>query len=262
MKAQIAKMQYPSFYVDDSSCEIAGTKHVILAAVAFPDEDKAIEAWLRKKQEFGISPYTEVKWNDSSVSLECRRDFVPLVNSSIGIVVIDDSDKQSATERLCSQIWHFCNEETKGGFRLRFDKNIVEDRDRLQNYLRALYPPCVGMSQHDSAHEQLLQYADFLAGAIKLKVDFGLGTRDPNRKITVSGEDPGSRVQMEQSAYFFGTLRYCLWGRILDCGDGVNTYEPRKSVLGRGLLIHSSATVQDLNTATTFIDGDYMGCLH
>ena len=90
----------------------------------------------------------------------------------------------------------------------------------------------------------LVQYADFLAGAIKLKIDFGLGTRDPNIKVTVDGENPGSREEMEQSFYFFGALRYCLWGNVHDFGDGVNNYDPRKMVMGRGLVVISPRGVR------------------
>lgn len=118
------------------------------------------------------------------------------------------------------------------------------------------------MSEHDSDYEALVQYADFLAGAIKLKIDFGLGTRDPNIKVAVSGEDPGSTKEMEQSFYFFAALRYCLWGRVHDFGDGVNNYHPRKMVLGRGLVVSSSAGRQAIDRAVSFIDGDYMGCIH
>jgi hypothetical protein len=253
---------YPTFYVDDSACDIAGKKHVILAALTFPDEEKAIADWLAKKQEFKIYPYDEVKWNDKSLPLEQRRAFVPLLNRAIGIVVLDGSTKQSAAERLCTQVWQYCHEEKKDGFRLRFDKDIVEDRQALKGHLRGFYPPCVGLSEHDSDHEQLIQYADFLAGAIKLKIDFGLGTRDPNVKVKVDGESPGSREEVELSFYFFATLRYCLWGHVRDFGDGVNTHDPRKMVMGRGFVVSSSAGAELVDKAISFIDGDYMGCIH
>jgi hypothetical protein len=254
--------EYPTFYVDDSLCEIDGQRHFILAALAFSNEDKAIADWLSKKREYGLHPYAEVKWNDRSIPLEQRRAFVPLLNGGVGIVAIDDSTKQLAAERLCTQVWQYCHDEKKAGFRLRFDKDIIEDRRRLMTHLHGLYPPCVGLSEHDSACEQLVQCADFLAGAIKLKIDFGLGTRDPNVKVTVDGEDPGSRKEMELSFYFFATLRYCLWGHIHDFGDGVNTFHPIKSVMGRGVVISSSASQGLLDKAIAFVDGDYMGCIH
>ena len=212
--------------------------------MTFPDEHKAIADWLGKKQEFRLHPYDEVKWNDRAIPLEQRRAFVPLLNNATGIVVIDDSTKQAAAERLCTQVWQYCHNEKKDGFRIRFDKNIIEDRQRLKGHLRSFYPPCVGLSEHDSDYEVLVQYADFLTGAIKLKIDFGLGTRDPNIKVTVDGENPGSREEMEQSFYFFGALRYCLWGNVHDFGDGVNNYDPRKMVMGRGLVVSSPRGVR------------------
>ena len=140
--------RFPTFYVDDSACDIAGKKHVILSALTFPDEQKAIADWLAKKQEFRLHPHDEVKWNDrwndSSIPLEQRRTFVPLLNNGIGIVVLDDSSKQAAAERLCTQVWQYCHEERTDGFRLRFDKDIIEDRRRLKNHLSGFYPPVSG----------------------------------------------------------------------------------------------------------------------
>jgi hypothetical protein len=252
--------EYPTFYVDDSACEIDSKKHVILAALTFPDEAKIIGSWLDKKRECQLRSYDEIKWNDKSIPLEHRRAFVPLLNNSLGIVVIDDRGKQAAAERLSTQVWQYCHDEGKRGFRLRFDRDIVEDQKRLKKHLLGLYPPCVGLSEHDSDVEQLIQCADFLAGVIKLKLDFGLGKRDPNSKIVVTGE-VGEREEMEQSFYFFAALRYCLWGRVHDFGDDLSPY-PKKLVMDRGIVIASSASSSTVAKAVTFIDGDYMGCIH
>jgi hypothetical protein len=185
-----------------------------------------------------------------------------LLNKGVGIVVIDDSNKQAAAELLCTQVWRYCHEEEKAGFRLRFDKDIIEDRKRLADHLRGLYPPCVGLSEHDSECEQLVQCADFLAGAIRLKVDFGLGRRDPNTKVTVDGDAQDSKEEIELSFYFFAALRYCLWGRVRDVGDEPNVPYPTKSVLGQGFVINSSLPRDLLDKAVSFVDGDYMGCIH
>jgi hypothetical protein len=234
---------------------------VILAALAFPDEEDAIAAWLDKKQECNLRPYDEVKWNNRLIPMQRRREFVALLNPGTGIIVIDDRGKQAAAERLCTQVWQYCHDEKKSGFRLRFDKDIVEDRNRLKIHLRGFYPPCVGLSEHDSEGEQLIQCADLLAGAIKLKLDFGLGKRDPNSKIVVAEEGGQGQVEMEQSFYFFATLRYCLWGRVQDFGDEL-TPHPRKMVMDRGVVIVSTASSSTLKKAVSFIDGDYMGCIH
>ncbi len=262
MDEGVSAARFPTFYVDDSACDIAGAKHIILSALTFPDEQKAIADWLAKKQEFGLYPYDEVKWNDRASPLELRTAFVPLLNNGIGIIVLDDSTKQSAAERLCSQIWQYCHDEKLEGFRLRFDKDIIGDQRRLKDHLKGFYPPCVGLSEHDSECEQLVQYADFLAGAIKLKIDFGLGNRDPRRRIAVASENSRPRKEMELSFYFFAALHYCLWGRIVDFGDGVSTNDPRKMVIGRGLIVNSSAEREIVDSAISFIDGDYMGCIH
>jgi hypothetical protein len=256
--------KFPTFYIDDSACEIAGKKHVILAALSFADEERAINSWLCKKRELGLDAADEVKWNSMSIPIEQRREFVPLLNEGVGIVVVDDSSRQRAAERLCTQIGHYCREQDKAGFRLRFDKDIVENRNRLRGHLRSFGPPCVGLTEHNSEFEQLVQAADFLAGAIKLKVGFGLGIRNPNAKLLVDSEfQGGPKEEWEQGFYFSAALRYCLWGTVRDTGKGMeDTYHPEKSVLGRGLVISSTVPQAFLDKAVRFIDGDFMGCLH
>ncbi len=61
--------EYPTFYVDDSACEIDSKKHVILAALTFPDEAKSIASWLDKKRECRLHSYDEIKWNNKSIPL-------------------------------------------------------------------------------------------------------------------------------------------------------------------------------------------------
>jgi hypothetical protein len=258
---ETSSAEYPTFYVDDSACEIDGRKHVILAAIAFTNDAEAIANWFDKKREHQMHPFDEIKWNNKSIRLEDRRAFVPLLNNGLGIVVVDDGGKQAAAERLSTQVWQYCHDQGKNGFRLRFDRDIVEDRKRLKAHLGGLYPPCVGLSEHDSEVEQLIQYADFLAGTIKLKLDFGLGNRDPNSKIVIAGEGGGPNVEMEQSFYFFAALRYCLWGRVHDFGDDLIPY-PKKMVMDKGVVIVSSASSSTVAKAVSFIDGDYMGCIH
>ena len=116
MTNQTSIAEYPTFYVDDSLCEIDGQKHFILAALAFSNEERAIADWLNKKREYGLHPYAEVKWNDRSIPLEQRRAFVPLINGGVEIVAIDDSTKQLAAERLCTQVWQYCHDEKKTDF--------------------------------------------------------------------------------------------------------------------------------------------------
>ena len=98
--------------------------------MTFSDEQKAIGDWLRKKQEFGLHPHTEVKWNDRALPLEQRRAFVPLLNNATGIAVLDDSSKQSAAGLF--KLYPFVMERKPGEPRLilinpavGFDKPVI-----------------------------------------------------------------------------------------------------------------------------------------
>ena len=106
--------------------------------------------------------------------------FEPIAGQSTVLVVLDDRSKQAAAMHVCEQAWRFCQESGISGFRLRFDENIVSDWKALKTHLDAFNPPCVGLCEADSRYEDLIQAADFVAGAMKLKIDLGLGERDPN----------------------------------------------------------------------------------
>lgn len=252
-----AHSEFPTFYVDDSVAEIGGKKHTILAAISFGDEGDAIAAWLAQKATCGVPPYEEVKWNNKALTLEQRRDFVPILNKGTGIVVIHEGDRQAAALKLIEQIWSYAQEENKQGFRIRLDEGIARHWNELQNAANSYFPPCVGLSQHNSASEQLLQVADFLAGAIKLQIDFGLGFQ--NWSKTIELPEVG---QTEIGFFFFAALRYCLWGKITDIGDGVDTFHPIKDTINRGIVVISSQPKEILEKATAQLEGLYMGCIH
>src|SRR5207253_2209152 len=123
---------------------------------------------------------------------EQLRDFVPILNNGSGIVVVHEAGKQEAALVLCTQCWRYCLENKYPGFSVRFDRDIISDRAALEAYLRSLHPPCVGLSECDSAMEQLIQPADFLAGAAKLKLDFGTGRRNPDNQIPCDDDFRGT----------------------------------------------------------------------
>ncbi len=248
--------EYPTFYVDDSVAEIAGRKHVILAGISFADEEQAISEWLNKKRLCGLPPYEEVKWGSRTLGFEQRREFVPTLNRGLGIAVIHEGGKQAAAEELLKQLWFYSNAENKQGFRARFDRGIIQDWPSFRKSANSYFPPCVGISEHDSASEQLLQCADFLAGCIKLKVSFGLGVRDPNQRI-----EHAKVGETELGFLFFAALRYCLWGDVKDYGDG-DICVPLKSTWNKGLVVVSSLPEETVSRAVAFLDGDYMGCIH
>ncbi len=249
--------KFPTFYVDDSAVEIGSKRHSVLAGISFGNEDEAISQWLAQKSACGLPHYEEVKWNNQKLTLEQRREFVPILNRGIAIAVIHEGTRQSAALRLIEQIWSYTHSENRQGFRVRFDKGIIDNWNEVHRAASSYFPPCVGLSSHDSECEQLIQAADFLAGSIKLQIDFGLGSRDPNKKIEF-----GREGEMEIGFFFFAALRYCLWGDIKDYGDGLNTVNPRKSTVNKGIVIVSSQPRDILDKAIVELDGMFMGCIH
>lgn len=261
----VGNSKYVTFYIDDSACEFGSRKHVVLAAIHFENEDKVLNEWNERKRAFGLPPYEEVKWSSRNLSITQRREFVPLAGTGTGLVVIDDRTKQDAAMTICEQAWRYCQETGQAGFRLRFDQNIVSDWESLKNHVRGFYPPCVGLCEADSRYEHLIQAADFLAGAVKLKIDFGLGIRDPNKKIILptnitEGCSVDQQEECEIGWFMFATLRHCIWGDISASEEG--PYEPWKTTLGRGLVYTSSAPREEIDRAISDLDGFFMGCIH
>jgi hypothetical protein len=166
---------------------------------------------------------------------------------------------------VCEQAWRFCQESGISGFRLRFDENIVSDWKALKTHLDAFNPPCVGLCEADSGYEHLIQAADFLAGAMKLKIDLGLGERDPNEKIFLTrdmAEGYGLTVEegCELGWFMFASLRYCIWGKTYTPPG--NPYQPWKNTRGRGLIVHSSVDQEMVGKAVVNLDDFFMGCIH
>jgi hypothetical protein len=257
--------RFPTFYVDDSTCEIGGRKHFILASVAFEDESRVLEEWNGKKQAFGIPPHEEVRWNSKNLSIPQRRGFVPLASSGMAIIVVDETSKHKAALSVCEQAWAYCNEEGLSGYRLRFDENIVSDWGEMKKHARSYFPPCVGLCEADSRYEHLLQAADFIAGASKLQIDFGLGIRDPQAKIELTQEVAESYALTGDEGcdlgwFMFASLRYCIWGKVAATPEKPD--EPWKSTLGRGLTIHSTVPDSEKTKATAGLDRLFMGCIH
>lgn len=256
---------FPNFYVDDSACDISGTKHFIVAAITYADEERVLNEWMKQKAKVSLPAYEEVRWNSKNLPVALRREFVPIACACTGLVVLDDRSKHHGALRLTRQVWSYCCENEAAGFRLRFDENIVTDWKELKEHLQRLYPPCVGLCQADSRYEHLLQAADMLAGAAKLAIDFGLGKRNPNEKIALTpalaeghglSEDEGC----ELGWFMFANLRYCIWGEVSTLPDRPN--EPWKTTSGRGLAVHSSLPGSVIADALAALDGFYMGCIH
>ena len=256
---------FVTFYMDDSTCQIGGKKHFILAAVSFESEDAVLSQWVQQKAKFSLPPYAEVRWNCRNLSIEQRREFIPIAGQSTVLVVLDDRSKQAAAMHVCEQAWRFCQESGISGFRLRFDENIVSDWKALKTHLDAFNPPCVGLCEADSRYEHLIQAADFVAGAMKLKIDLGLGERDPNEKIFLApdmAEGYGLTVEegCELGWFMFASLRYCIWGKTY--APPGNPEQPWKNTRGRGLIVHSSVDQEMVGKAVVNLDDFFMGRIH
>lgn len=258
--------KFITFYVDDSTCEIAGRKHFILAAASFDDEERVLTEWNNKRQKFGIPSNEEVRWSSKNLTIPQRRAFVPIASSSLAIIVIDERSKHDAALTICEQARSYCLEQNYDGYRLRFDENIVANWREMKERVAQHHPPCVGLCEADSKYEQLIQAADFIAGATKLQIDLDLGNRDPHLKIELSKElSEGYALSGDEGCelgwFMFASLRHCIWGETPPRQEGI-PYEPWKSTLGRGLTIHSSVPIDEVNKATTGLDTLFMGCIH
>lgn len=125
--------------------------------------------------------------------------------------------------------------------------------------------PCVGLCQASSRDEHLIQAADFLAGAVKLAIDFGLGNRDYNQKIMLAPELSdryglsGDRG-IELGWFMFVHLRYCIWGDVTAPAE--HPHQPWKTTSGRGLTSSSTVPEATMLKAAAHLDGLFMGCVH
>jgi len=264
-QSKSASPKFATFYIDDSTCEIAGRKHFILAAVAYDGESRILAEWNDLKSALGFPPHEEARWSSKNLTIAQRRAFVPPASSGHALIVIDERSKHDAALLICEQAWAFCSEEGYAGFRLRFDENIVTDWKGMKAHASAYFPPCVGLCEADSRYEHLIQAADFMAGAVKLQIDFGLGKRDSRMKVdlpldlanayALSGEEG-----CELGWFMFASLRYCIWGKTVAVAE--KPYEPWKTTLGRGLVIHSSVSEEEKQKATAELDSLFMGCIH
>lgn len=252
-----------SFYVDDSACDIDGVKHSLLGAITFPDESHAIGEVLRFKRELGLNPQDEIKWNSQQFTAEQRHyiseNILPLLNSTTGFLVIVDGDKLLAATHLAQQLSDYCGSSHLDGFVCRFDKNIITNPQEFDRHAYSVQPSCVGWSEVDSAHDQLIQCADLFVGFQKLRLDFGLGNAKPDKIVEVEIYED-IREERELWQYLFASLRYSLWGRIED--DPYELGHPWKNNIGYGIRIFTSLPEETVTKALSYIDREYLGCIH
>src|SRR4051812_45913282 len=98
------------FGIDDSEIVIDGRPHTILAALGVKDTTALESALTSLKQEFGLDPTDEVKWNGMKPMPKLQRerlsqDLMVILHDGVPLVIISEGrDKQIAAERLAVQI--------------------------------------------------------------------------------------------------------------------------------------------------------------
>lgn len=251
-----------TFYVDDSACEFGGVRHILLGAITFEDEARAVANVLQFKKVLGLSPSDEIKWN-SKVFTAKQRHFItenvlPVLSSSTGCLVVVEGAKQQAALFLAEQLANYCADRKVAGFVCRFDKGIISDGPGFDNYAYGLSPPCGGWCEIDSAHDQLIQCADLFVGFQKLRLDFGLGRADPKKLVEVEAYE-GEREKYELEWYLRLALRWSLWGVM----EGMPGTDNRwKNNMVYGVRIHSTVPQEVKEKALSHIGREYMGCIH
>ena len=249
----------PVFYIDDTTVEISERKHVILASIRFEDEGVAISATLRCKSELGISFKEELKWNAKGATREqaysIRNAMLPVLARASGTVVIYEGTKAEAANAIAKQLSDYSRALGAPGFVCRFDRGIIGET-RFAECAESLDPPCVGIAMIDSRSDPLLQAADLFAGFQKLRIDTGTGRVDAERLIRADVYDDET-ADYPLGWYLSVGLRYCLWGSCEGDKD-----QPTKINAGLGVRVYSSAPQEAISRALTYINSEYMGCIH
>jgi hypothetical protein len=251
-----------TFYVDDSKCEVSGVQHTLLGAITFWDESPAISDMLRIKRRFGLKANQEIKWNSQEFTESDRylltEEMLSILPHCRGFLIITDQSKHAASLKLAVQLSDFCKTQRFGGFVCRFDQNIVGDHDDFDRAAFALDPPCAGWSEIDSAHDQLIQCADIFVGFQKMRLDFGMGQKNPNKMVEVEA------YEGERSSYPIGWfvrlgLRHSLWGKVdrMDKSGAV-----WKHNLGLGVRISSALPDDIQKQLLSHLDQENLGCIH
>jgi len=265
------------FAIDDSEIEIECRPHTILAALGVRDS-AVVEAALNKlKQQFGLMPTDELKWNGMRPIPQQKREALSqelmiLLHSSIPLIVINEGrDKQRAAERSAEQIADFLKQHPNSvaeGERvaLCFDEEIIENESRYQQFLFTSTESSIASATFASVHSHenaAIQLADVLAGFNRLATEVALGRG--NKHLLLREDPSGMNIEIDLLSYISISLRWAMWGEVpppLDLEDvKFDSRWPFKHVGGLGFRIHSTITHE---TIARIYDSRvvYMGCLH
>jgi hypothetical protein len=263
--------------IDDSEIWIEGRLHTILAAIGVREPCKVNSALNELKEQFGLAPSDEVKWNGmkpmpQQVREALSQELMILLHDSVPLIVISEGrSKQLAAERMANQLAEFLRThpysfDADKQIELVFDEGIIGDEVAYSEYLRTLSPSPVASGTFATAHSHesaVIQLADVLAGFNRLATDIALG--HANKKLTLWDDGLGRDIEIDLLNYISIALRWAMWGEVAPPPDPSNvTFDgtwPFKHIGGYGLQICSTVspqTIEQIYKSRTV----YMGCMH
>lgn len=259
-----------TFAVDDSEVMIKGSRHLLLAAVAFHEPTSAVDAMARLRREVNVADDFEFKWNQKELPADAREKVADELRQVIGgafgvVTLIEGTDRQRAAELLCEQI----GELIEGDVLLSvvFDEAILRDERSFRRYLLASQQDAVRRIQFSVARSfahDLVQCADLFAGFQNLKIRIALGE---GKNRTVPGDFDDDEISLAD--LFEVSFRYVLWGQVVTKIDPewISDDAPPpdwifKETEGLGFRIHSSLDDETKELLYDEVGRPYFGCWH
>ena len=263
------------FGFDDSEVSIEDRPHTILAGYGVNDESGTTTALDKIKQEFGLLPTDEVKWNGMNLDRSSRealsRKLLTLLHDGVPLVtIVEGRNQQNAAGHAAQQVadylgCHSYQVERSPCLSLMFDEGIISNPKAYGEFLKA--SPSVelssaGFGRVDSKRYSLVQLADVLAGFNRLLTESCLGRRS---MTDVEIREAGDSINVPLDHYISVSQRWSMWGEVPPPPDPDNVIFdgrwPFKHVGGYGLRIISSVspeTVAQIYSSRIV----YMGCMH
>jgi hypothetical protein len=261
--------------VDDSEIAIGKHAHTILAAILVRDADIVESALRRLKQQFGMAPTDEIKWNGCNVEPrhrdELSNELLTLLHQATVLITISESsNRQRAAEHLAIQIADYFDSDIwadSTNVDAVFDESIIGDPAAYSDFLKRSGRPVLERLTFRSVHSHdsgLVQLADILAGFNRLTTDISLGRS--NKQIQVLDDGLGVNVDIDLLNYICLSLRWNTWGEVPPPSNPnapqFDATWPFKHAGGYGLRLHSSVASSDAREAIYSARVVYMGCLH
>ncbi len=164
------RQRFLHFVVDETHLRIEGKEHCLLACLGFSAPHEVSAGVVDAKFEIGLRWQYEIKWGKRDLAEDDRRVLTERLFELIGtarcalVVLHEGRDKQSAASDLVSRIIEFCSEKGIGAFSIVFDRNLVRDAKPLWALCSGSELICLGIQEHESEYDQLVQLADLFAG--------------------------------------------------------------------------------------------------